>query len=263
MSPLFTVTGRDVLFAHWPVAPATLRRRVPDVLAPATFDDSGWVSVLALENGPAGPGRTTVPTAFDGTPQLNLRTYVRPAGSEDADGNENDAEDEDADVGVYFLSLDNGRRLAAAAGRRLFGLPVHHASMRVTRRDDQITFRSRRPGSPEAVFQARYRPTGTTYRAEPGTLEAFCVERFRYYFPASEDHRSGALQPGRTRDRVRVGRIDRDPWELRAVEATLRTNTLFEAAGLPTPTADPVVHYSPGFEMNVEPIETRRVSSAR
>jgi hypothetical protein len=263
MSPLFTVTGRDVLFAHWPVAPETLRRRVPDVLAPATFDGSGWVSVLALENGPAGPGRTTVPTAFDGTPQLNLRTYVKPAGSADADENGDRNEEEDKNVGVYFLSLDNGRRLAAAAGRRLFGLPVHHASMRVTRYDDQITFRSRRRRSPETVFQARYRPTGATYRAEPGTLEAFCVERFRYYVPASEDRRPGTLQSGRTRDRVRVGTVDHDPWELRAVEATLRTNTLFEAAGLPTPTTDPVVHYSPGFEMGVEPIETRRVSGAR
>jgi hypothetical protein len=219
--------------------------------------------VLALANGPAGPGRTTVPTAFDGTPQLNLRTYVKPAGSADADENGDRNEDEDEEVGVYFLSLDNGRRLAAAAGRRLFGLPVHHASMRVTRRDDEVTFRSRRRGRPMAVFQARYRPTGETYWAEPQTLEAFCVEQFRYYVPASEDRRPGALQSGRTDDRVRVGTVDHEPWELRAVDATLRTNTLFEAAGLPTPTTDPVVHYSPGFEMGVEPVETRRLSSVR
>ncbi|WP_380679220.1 hypothetical protein [Salinigranum sp. GCM10025319] len=37
----------------------------------------------------------------------------------------------------------------------------------------------------------------------------------------------------------------------------IRRNTLSEAAGLPAPTSDPVVQYSPGFEMRVGPLETR------
>jgi uncharacterized protein YqjF (DUF2071 family) len=176
-------------------------------------------------------------------PQLNFRTYVT------ADGEDT--------VGVYFLSLDSARRTTAAAGRRLFGLPCHHASMRLTRRGDRITFQSHRRGrdTPTTVFQARYRPTGETYRADPGTLEALCVERSRYYFPATEDRRFDALRS--PDEGVRVGRIEREPWALRPVEATIRRNTLFEAAGLPTPSAEPVVQYSPGFAMGVEPLETR------
>jgi uncharacterized protein YqjF (DUF2071 family) len=51
--------------------------------------------------------------------------------------------------------------------------------MRTTRRDGTITFRSRRTDS-EAAFRARYRPVGEPYRAEPGSLESFCIEEFHH-----------------------------------------------------------------------------------
>lgn len=121
----------------------------------------------------------------------------------------------------------------------------------MTRRGDRCTFRSRRlSADAPAVFQARYRPTGPTSRAAPGTLASFCVEQFRYYVPAT-DRRIDPLQA--TDAGVRVGRIDRDPWDLTPAGATIHGNTLFKAAGLPAPTADPVVQYSPGFEMDVAP----------
>jgi len=63
---------------------------------------------------------------------------------------------------------------------------------------------------------------------------------------------------GADRRTIYVGRIERDPWQLATVTARIRRNTLFEAAGLPEPAADPAFHYSPGFEMGVEPLEVRR-----
>jgi hypothetical protein len=242
---LLTVTGRDVLFAHWPVEPRALAPAVPDSLELDTHDDTAWVSVLALENPGVAPGTIRLPESLQrGFPQLNLRTYVTL----------------DGEPGVYFLSLDSGQRAAAAVGRRAFGLPFHHARMRVTRRGDEVTFRSERgTGGPHpAVFRARYRPAGERYRAEPGSLEAFCVERFRYYLPASGDRRVGVLRsPAARRDGVAVGTIERDPWQLRPATATVHTNTLFAAAGLEPPSADPVFQYSPGFEMGVEPLDGR------
>lgn len=236
--PLLTVTGRDVLFAHWPVDPAAVRRLLPDALAVETFDGSAWVSVLALGNPSVAPGSGTVPAPpGGGFPQLNVRTYARCG---DASG-------------VYFLSLDSGRRLPASAGRFAFGLPFHRARMRMTRRGETVTFRSRRTGTdPPAAFGARYRPSGEAYRVAPESesLEAFCVERTRYLLPASEDARAPAAAG------VRVGSVERDPWTLRPAEVSIRHNTLFEAAGLPAPESDPVVAYSPGFEMTVHPTET-------
>jgi uncharacterized protein YqjF (DUF2071 family) len=233
--PVLTVTGRDVLFAHWPLDPAVVESRVPDELDVETFDGSAWVSALAIEVRGFGPGPIRLPRRLEwGLPQLVFRTYVTLGGQ----------------PGVYFLSLDTGARLPATVGRRAFGIPLHRASMRITRRDETVTFRSRRDGDPPAVFRARYRPTGEPYRAEPESFEAFGIERFRYFLPATEDRRVGVGR--RTDGRVRVGELDRKPWDLRRVDATVRGNTLFEAAGLPAPTADPSVHYSPGFEMRVE-----------
>jgi len=235
--PILTATGRDVLFAHWPLDPTAVERRVPDALDVETFDGSAWVSVLALENRGFGPGPARPPTWLErGVPQLNLRTYVA------LDGRS----------GVYFFSLDVCERLAAWVGRRTFGLPFHRASMRLTRRGEEVTFRSRRGGDPPAVFQARYRPRGETYRAEPESIEAFCIERSRYFLPEGD---------GRS-ERVRIGELDRKPWTLRPVDATVRRNTLFDAAGLPTPASDPAVQYSPGFEMQVQRPETRHATDA-
>ena len=215
----------------------------PGPLEPDVHDGSAWVSVLALESGlggPALPGRWF--------PQLNVRTYVTV----------------DGEQGVYFRSLETGRRAAALAGRRAFGLPFRRARMRTTRRGDRVTFRSRRAvdDEPVAAFRARYRPDGDAYEATPGSLEAFCVERFRYYIPAGGDHRAGLLRRlAPQADGVAVGRIQRKPWTLRPVEATIHENTLFEAFDLPTPTADPTLLYSPGFEMGVEPLRGRDAGS--
>jgi len=245
--PILTVTGRDVLFAHWPLDPAAVEPHVPAVLDVETFDGSAWVSVLALENRGFGPGPMAPPPRLRrGVPQLNLRTYVT-VGDQ---------------PGVYFLSLDTGDRLAAWAGRRGFGIPFHRARMRMTRRGDEVSIRSRREGDPPADFRARYRPTGGTYRAAPSSIEEFCIEHVRYVLPAGEDRRLGAGGDGGD-ERVRVGELDREPWELRPVEATIRENTLFEAAGLPAPTGDPVVQYSPGFTMRIEPLRTRPGSAVR
>ena len=242
--PVLTVTGRDVLFVHWPVDPESLAASVPDALAVETFDGSAWVSALALENRSVAPGSGRLSAGVTGGfPQLNLRTYVTV----------------DGEPGVYFLSLDTGSRAAAAVGRRAFGLPFRHARMRLTRRNGTVTFRSRRSGTtdPSALFQARYRPRGEPSRAEDGSLAAFCIEHIRYYLPVAEDRRVGPRRPAGAGDGVYVGTIEREPWELRPVSATVRRTTLLEAAGLPAPSGEAVVHYSPGFEMGVEPVDWR------
>jgi len=179
MPTLLTITGRDVLFAHWPVDPDRLAAVVPDGLAVDTFDGSAWVSALALENASVTPGSMRVPGGLERAfPQLNVRTYVTL----------------DGEPGVYFLSLDSGRRAPAAMGRRAFGLPFRHARMRMTRRGEEVTFRSYREGEDgvPAVFQARYRPTGEPSPADPGSLAEFCVAHDRYYCPV---RRTGAPAP--------------------------------------------------------------------
>lgn len=260
MSSLLTLTGRDVCFVHWPVDAVELRPHVPDALELDTYDGSAWVSALTLEVVSVAPG-TGAAGQFSagplgalgrlagGFPQVVFRTYVR-RGDE---------------AGIYFLSVDTASRAAAAVGRRAFGLPFHRARLRQSRREDgAVTFRSRRqqrsePSATPAVFRARYRPTGDPFEAEAGSFEAFAIERFRYFLPTTEDRR--AERAGRASDSaVRTGTVDRVPWTLRSVDAEIRRCTLFEAVGLPTPTAEPTVLYSPGFEMAAGTLTTERRS---
>ena len=179
-------------------------------------------------------------------PQFSFRTYITMDGQPE----------------VYFLSLDSSRRAPATIGRRAFGLPFNLTYLQMTRRGDEITFRSHRRGNdlPPAVFQARYRPAGEPYQADPGSLKEFCVEHFRYYLPAPEDRRIDILRPfAPDRDSMYVETIERELRQLQPVTATLRTNTPFEAVGLQPLSAAPVLQYSLGFEMGVEPVDGQPV----
>ena len=210
-----TVTARDVLFAHWPVDPDAVAAAVPDPLAVATRDGEAWVTAVVLEMTGVELGPVRSPTRPFA--QINFRTYVRHRG----------------DLGVYFLSLDAGDALAARAGREVWSLPFHAADGEVRHREDTVLVRSRRRAD-GARFDARYTPVGEPSPAEPGSLADFLIERHRYYVE--------------TGDGVAAGEIERDPWQLSAVDAEIRTNALFETAGLDAPETDPSFHYSPRFE---------------
>jgi uncharacterized protein YqjF (DUF2071 family) len=215
MSGPLTVTARDVLFAHWPVDPAAVGAVVADPLTVATRDGTAWLTAVVLEmTGVELAGLRSPTRPFS---QINLRTYVRHAG----------------DLGVYFLSLDAGDALAARAGREVWSLPFHAADGEVRHRGDTVVVRSRRR-SDGARFDTHYTPAGEPSPADPGSRADYLVERHRYYVE--------------TDDGIAAGEIERDPWQLSAVDAAVRTNTLPQAAGLDALETDPAFHYSPRFE---------------
>jgi hypothetical protein len=155
--------------------------------------------------------------------ELNLRTYVRRDGS----------------AGVYFFNLDADDRLGVSVARSLFRLPYYRAEMRVSRSGESIRFRSRRTHAdqPPLVFDAEYRPAGEAFTAEPGSLESFLVERYRF-FTADDDGRLWA------------GDIEHDPWRLRPAAVTFARNGCFEANGFERPAGEAHLLYA-------EPIEVR------
>jgi len=215
MTGPLSVRARDVLFAHWPVDPARLRPHVPDALSIATFEGSAWLSVVALEMVGVRVGPLPNSTAPFG--QVNFRTYAR----------------FDGELGVYFLSLDSGSRLAAAVARQVWDLPFHAVHSRVDHRDDRTTLRSeRRDGG--ARFDARYEPRGAPSPLDPGTLAHSLIERHRFFV----EREAG----------IAVGEIDRDPWQVCDADADIRTNTLAQSPGIEVNLDDPTTHYSPQFE---------------
>ncbi len=223
------MTWRDGLFAHWPVATATVAETLPDRLSVATHDGDAYLGVVAFVMDDIRPRGIPRGLSF---PELNLRTYV-----EGPDG-----------PGVYFYNLDADDPLGVAVARRLFALPYYRAEMRVRReepgetrirrgkRDEgtdvdrteptRIHFRSHRThrDAPPAGFDATYEMRGPARTAEPGSLEAFLVENYRFYAQGS---------------RLYKGEIAHEPWALRDATATIRRNGLFEANGFDRPNGDP------------------------
>jgi uncharacterized protein YqjF (DUF2071 family) len=85
--------------------------------------------------------------------------------------------------------------------------------------------------------------------AEPGSLDEFLVERYRYFAP-STSFRDRLSSPDE--QTIYVGDISHDPWKLQGVEATIHRNTLFKGLGMETPTAEPRFGYTPWFDSTVE-----------
>jgi uncharacterized protein YqjF (DUF2071 family) len=207
----------DLLFAHWPIAPATMRARVPPALELDTLDGAAWLGVvpfrvsgLRLRGMPALPGLS----AF---PELNVRTYVRHGER----------------PGVWFLSLDAGNPLAVAGARAWFRLPYFRARMSCARVGQDVVYASRRThrGTPAAELAGRYRPRGEVRRARPGTLDHWLTERYCLY----------ALS---RRGEVLAAEIDHPPWPLQPAEATLDRNTMADAHGVALPASAPLLHFA-------------------
>lgn len=230
-----TTTGRAVLFAHWPVDAERLRSHLPAALSLDTYDGAAWTSVLAFEVVEARPQALPAglwPSTSFGA--VNLRTYVR----------------HDDRPGVYFLSLDAGTRVGAAALHSALGVPCYAAATEIdiergSAGVESVGFRSRRtqPGQPAAAFAAEYGPDGPAEAVEAGSLAEFCIDRRRWFTDAGQP----SPYLSRAGPDLRVGEIDRAPWEVAPARATVETNSLGRPLGLDL-AGDPTVHYSPGFQ---------------
>jgi uncharacterized protein YqjF (DUF2071 family) len=156
---LMTQSWNDLLFAHWRVDGSQIRRAVPDVFDLDLFDGQAWLGVVPFYMTNVGVRAAPALPWLSAFPELNVRTYVRVADR----------------PGVYFFSLDAGRRLAVAAARALLNLPYHAAVMSVERRDAAVHYRSaRRMG--RAEFNATYEPASAPFAASVGSIEYFLTE---------------------------------------------------------------------------------------
>src|SRR4051794_15305474 len=195
----------DLLFCHWPVDEAQLRSHVPASLPLDRFDGRAWLSITPFEVQGTRPRGALPPPVLSRFPELNVRTYVVREGR----------------PGIWFFSLDAASALAVAAARGLYRLPYLRARMGIARDHGWIDYRSERsdPRGAPALFDARYRATGGVRHAEPGSLEAWLVERYRLY--TVDDHR-----------RVFAGDIHHRPWTLQDAAADIHENTMTTPHGI-------------------------------
>lgn len=162
---LMTQSWHDLLFAHWPVDVAQMRRAVPDVFDLDLFDGEAWLGIVPFYMTNVGIRNVPAVPWLSAFPELNVRTYVRVAGR----------------PGVYFFSLDAGRRLAVAAASALLNLPYYFADMSSERRGERVDYLSVRRRHRHAEFTAVYEPTDSLFVAAPGSIEHFLTERYCLY----------------------------------------------------------------------------------
>jgi uncharacterized protein YqjF (DUF2071 family) len=217
-------TWNALLFMHWRVPVAALRRAVPEEVPIDTFDDTAWLGITPFTVSGLRLRGTLPPPGLSTFPETNVRTYAT------IDGR----------PGIWFLSLDAGSRLAVEAARRSYRLPYFHAGMSVDRHGDEIDYRTRR-ASPRAALALTYSPAGETFRARSGTLEHFLVERYCLY--TLDDRR-----------RVLRADIHHAPWPLQPARAAIAENTMTAPYGIELPDRDPLLHFAARQDVVVWPL---------
>ena len=205
----------DLLFAHWPVSPSSVRHLVPSELEIDEFDGATWVGLVPFQM----EGVTLRPFPaipfFSAFPELNLRLYVKHEGRS----------------GVWFLSLDASRLVAVLAARRFFHLPYHHASMAVGRRAEGVEYSSVRLSDPSIRFQSAYAPMGEVSEARAGTLDHFLTERYCLFALNREQ-------------RIERTDIHHRPWPLQKAEVRISENSMGTPHGLRLEGPPAVVHFA-------------------
>jgi uncharacterized protein YqjF (DUF2071 family) len=218
-SPWFSAqTWVDLAFLHWRVDEAELQKRLPESVELETFDGAAWLGIVPfLMTSVRLRGLPPLPR-YSTFPELNVRTCVR----------------HDGKPGVWFFSLDAASRLFVEAAKKLYRLPYSHAQMSCRRDGDHVHYESARAG---AAFSGNYRGRGELFQAEPGSLDAFLVERYCLY---TEDG-----------GRLYRAEIHHPPWGLQRGEARTDLNTM-----APLPVADEAAHvlFSPRQDVVVWPL---------
>ena len=206
----------DLAFFHWPVDAAAIRSRLPNELQLDLFEGQAWLGVTPFYMTGVRPSLMPPLPGLSAFAELNLRTYVIANGR----------------PGVWFFSLDATSRLAVRTARLALGLPYFDADIEQRIEPGEVHYRSVRThcGAPAAAFEASYRPIGETYRSQAGALDHWLTERYSLF----------------TVRRATLLRLDiqHDPWPLQPAAATIKTNTLISAVGLPSPNGDPLVHFA-------------------
>jgi len=215
----------ELLFMHWKVPSKLLRPHVPQTLDIEVCEGFAWVGVVPFRMTNVRPRFVPPVPGMSAFPELNVRTYVVPRGTNEKPG-------------VWFFSLDATNPLAVRVARWSYHLPYFDARISCNPNGGvntpTIHYSSRRThkGAPPAELDMDYRPTGKVFHAEHGSLEYFLTERYCLY----------AAHP-KTKQLYRC-EIAHDPWPLQPATATVRRNTMTGQIDLKLPDEEPLLHYA-------------------
>lgn len=209
-------TWKRLTFLHWAYEPTLVQPFLPPGLVLDTLDGAAWVGLVPFEI----HNLRGVPHF----PETNVRTYVvGPDGSR----------------AVWFFSLDAARLIAVLGARVAYHLPYFWAKMSVISRDGSIHYRSRRkPPHSTGVMSDIVVELGENFRSEElGPLDHFLTARYRLF----------TWNGGR----LASAQIEHQAWPLTRAEVSRLDQNLIEAAGLPVPQGQALIHYAEQIEVKI------------
>lgn len=102
-----------VLFLHWAVPLAELRKLVPEELVIDTYEGVAYVSLVAFSMEKVRPRLLPSVHFLSNFDEINVRTYINQSGKQ----------------GVYFLNIEAANRLVSLVAKSLSGLPYEAANL--------------------------------------------------------------------------------------------------------------------------------------
>jgi uncharacterized protein YqjF (DUF2071 family) len=226
--PVMFQTWRDLLFLHWRIPAGSVNARLPRGLELDTYNGSAWIGIVPFFMRHVRPAGVPPLPLLSNFLELNLRTYVR---------------DRQGRPGVWFFSLDANQPVAVLVARLAFGLNYRLRTMSASRWPNSwISYECR--SVPRSVSQRyRYRATGRSQPATPGSLEFFLLERYRLF--------------AERKQRILSGRVYHVPYEFTSAEIEPVDARVFDSNGLVNPLRQPDhVCYSPRADVWIYPLET-------
>ena len=211
---------RDLAYIHWRFEPAVVKELLPPGLEVDTFDGSAWVGLIPFSmRGITVPHMPPVPY-FGSFPEINVRTYVRREGV----------------PGVWFFSLDVNRLIPAVVARTTYLLPYcwGRASNLIEDGVLRSTVERRWPSRAHSATAVEIGP------AIPNSddLAVFLSARWGLY--------SRGLFGG-----LMYAPVDHEPWRLHTAHLQCIDQNVVQAAGLPAPTGEAHVMFSPGVSVRI------------
>ena len=219
-APVLLMGWERLTFLHWSYPLDVVQALLPDGLRVDTWDGRAWVAITPFVMTDVHPPLLPAIPGWSTFPETNVRTYVRAHGGMD---------------GLWFLSLDAGRA-ATLSARAMIGVPYAWARMGVRQDGQEVHYTSSRVGA-AAHGDIRIRIGAPIPSAELTSADHFLTGRWRAF-----SRRGG---------RTFVTHVEHQPWPLHTATVEHLESTLIEATGLPAPSGDPVVHYSPGVAVRM------------
>ena len=102
-----------VIFLHYQVDLDELKKWVPKEIEIDLFDGKPWVSLVAFSMEKIRPKHLPPFNPVSNFPEINIRTYIKSGHK----------------TGVYFLSIEGGKRLACKTAKLFSGLPYRYSEM--------------------------------------------------------------------------------------------------------------------------------------